>query len=157
MRRRSSIKQHGFEAINVTPLIDVVMCLIVFFLIVGKLASDAAAVRLPESGVGRVPGEDPSNRPLVISVAPASSPGAAPPVEWGGVRVRVFVDNQSVTGPGELEGLIRERLGAGDAKTQPPVHLRVDRELTWDPIEPILAACARAGVVGVRLATERPR
>jgi len=159
-----AIQTRGFEGINVTPLIDVVMCLIIFFLIVGKLASDASAVRLPGSAVGRVPGEDGGRRPLVISMALASAPGATPPVSWGGVMARVFVDGQSVSGPGELEGLLRERLGGSPAATEPgampaqrPVHLRADRDLPWDAVQPVLQACSKAGVLGVRLATERPR
>ena len=55
MRRRSTVNpgQPVFEAVNVTPLIDVVMVMIIFFLIVGKLATDAdARLRLPQSGIG---------------------------------------------------------------------------------------------------------
>src|SRR5262245_29295771 len=52
MPRRRRI-HHPFGEINVTPLIDVVMCLIIFYLLVGKLATDRKVqIKLPESTVG---------------------------------------------------------------------------------------------------------
>ena len=41
MKRRSfaSSQSHEFHGINVTPMIDVVMCLIIFFLVVSSLAA----------------------------------------------------------------------------------------------------------------------
>ena len=50
MRVRIFHHQSPVDKINVTPLIDVVMVLIVFYLIVGKLATDSAArVELPRA------------------------------------------------------------------------------------------------------------
>lgn len=150
-----------FEPINVTPLIDVVMCLIVFFLIVGKLASDASAVRLPDSAVGRASS---AGQAVVISIARGDLPGSAPAQRWGegpGVLARVFVDGQPVAGENELVAAIRERaallLGvpeSGDL-ARAPVHIRADRDLPYGAIEPALRAAGRAGIPGVRLATER--
>ena len=41
--------------INVTPLIDVIMCLIIFFLLCGKFAKDEASARakIPQSELGQ--------------------------------------------------------------------------------------------------------
>ena len=56
--------------INVTPLIDVVMVLIVFYLIVGQLAADRRArVDLPASVIGVQEDATPSRRPIVITLA----------------------------------------------------------------------------------------
>jgi len=51
---RFRVHQHPPTAkINVTPLIDVVMVLIIFYLIVGKLAAERQGhVQLPSSAVG---------------------------------------------------------------------------------------------------------
>ena len=38
MRRRSLMPEETVAPVNATPLIDVVLCMIVFFLIVGRLA-----------------------------------------------------------------------------------------------------------------------
>ena len=73
MRRRSITPHRSFGEVNVTPLIDVVMCLIIFYLMVGKLATDRKTpVTLPESAVGTQAEPD----VLVVNVAPAGSAGA---------------------------------------------------------------------------------
>lgn len=158
LRRHFHNSSHDFEPVNVTPLIDVVMCLIVFFLIVGKLAADASSVRLPGSEVGRT---GKAAAAVIVSVARGDLPGSTSPRSWGGVSARVFVDGQPIAGESELAAAIRERaailLGAaptGDLSAA-PVHVRADRDLPFAAVEPVLRAAAKAGIPGVRLATER--
>ncbi len=152
--RRRVLRQpgHSFEAINVTPLIDVVMCLIVFFLIVGKLAADAGALRLPESGVGR---NEAAESSIVISIAPPRAGGADGSIAWGGTRARVFLDGVPMTSAAELDTLLTARAAAGTGGRAPAVQVRADRDLPYAAVEPALAAAGRAGITGVRLATER--
>ncbi len=147
-------------------MIDVVMCLIIFFLIVGKLASDASSIRLPNSAVGS-PGA--SRAAIVISVARGDTPGTAAPARWGGVLARVFVDGVSVAGEAELADVIATRARAASPQTpsssdvsqSPPrapsvaISVRADKDLPWAALEPIMRAAARAGFPGVRLATQR--
>ncbi len=67
-------------------------------------------------------------------------------------------------GENELAIAIRERaaelLGVPLTPTTnlatAPVHVRADRDLPYSAVEPILRAAAKAGIPGVRLATERP-
>ena len=100
MRRRMLTGQHAVhQGVNATPLIDVVMCLIIFFLLVGKLASDrGAAVRLPESARGH---EEQAATILVVTVtALPSGPivtDAASPREGGfaAIGVEVEVDGKT--------------------------------------------------------------
>ncbi|MBL8757362.1 MAG: biopolymer transporter ExbD [Phycisphaerae bacterium] len=160
MRRRLLHQPgHAFEGVNVTPMIDVVMCLIVFFLIVGKLASDASSIRLPESASGRASS---TRGGIVIGVARGDTPGVAPAQRWGGVLARVFVDGSSVSGESELVQAIRDRAAALGARVEPapgqpqiPLSVRADRDLPWAALEPVMRAAAAAGFPGVRLATER--
>jgi len=123
--------------INVTPLIDVIMVLIIFYLIVGKLAADRVApVDLPSSGVGTAEDQTPT---LVISVAAAE----------GGARV--VIDGREVS-EGELDAVLKARLAEPAAAL---VHLRADRRLAYGLIAPVIEACRRAGVVSLKLVTER--
>ena len=76
--RRRSIQPPGssLEAINVTPLIDVVMCLIIFFLIVGKLSTDRGVpVRLPQSIRGS---EETSASVMIVTIARVDAAAASP-------------------------------------------------------------------------------
>ncbi len=151
--RRRAIRQpaHAFEAINVTPLIDVVMCLIVFFLIVGKLAADAGSVRLPGTGVGSGAGADAS---IVVSIAPTRGPDDGS-IAWGGARARVYVDGVPLIDEAELEALLSARAAGQPASAAPTLQVRADRDLPYGLVQPALSAAGRAGLTAVRLATER--
>lgn len=141
MRPRRHISPHGVHAINVTPMIDVVMCLIVFFLIVGKLAADQRSqIRLPTSSTGV---EEKTPEALVINAMPTG--GGA------GGDVRYVIDAQEI--PVEaLAGEVRERLARRPGMV---VEVRASRELSYAGVGVVLSACRAAGVESVRLAAER--
>ncbi|MCW5764452.1 MAG: biopolymer transporter ExbD [Phycisphaeraceae bacterium] len=152
MRRRVLSQPAGtLEAVNVTPMIDVVMCLIVFFLIVGKLAADTGGtVRLPGSAAGLA-----ATRPPALTILVGPPEGAERPTRWGGVPARVLVDGRAVTDEAALETLLRERLATLEPGA--PVQVRADRDMRYEAVEPVLRACGRAGLTNLRLATERVR
>ncbi|MFN0132000.1 MAG: ExbD/TolR family protein [Phycisphaerales bacterium] len=144
MRQRRIEHGTNVGAINVTPMIDVVMCLIVFFLIVGKLAADQrSSIRLPVSGTGV---EETSPEALVINAMAVSR-------EDGGAGVRYVIDAQEVP-PEALAAELRDRLSRRPGMV---VEVRGSRELSYGPIGAALAACRAAGVESVRLAAERAR
>ncbi len=137
MRRRLLHAPHPFGDVNVTPLIDVVMCMIVFFLIVGKLVADQRAqLRLPETRSGSARA---AQDVLVINV-----------LANGGGEARVVVDNAPVE-MWMLADLVRTRLAD---KPTTVVQLRASRELAYGAVRPVIDACRDAGVPGLRLAAE---
>ena len=139
MRLRTFHPVHPFGKINVTPMIDVVMCLIVFYLIVGKLAADQrSSMRLPVSATGL---EDKAQDLLVVNIMPAE-PGNPP---------RIVIEALEV--PLEhLESEIRQRAAR---KSDLVVELRGARELAFGSVAQVIRACKGAGVGSVRLAAER--
>ena len=137
MRLRTFRKPSGGSHVNVTPLIDVVMCLIIFYLIVGKLA--APRVVLPKAGAGLT---DAGPKPLVIEVsAPA------------GAELLLSVSDRPVD-LAALENIVRDASGANASR---PVEIRASRDLTYERLSPVLKACRAAGLTSVRLAAERVR
>jgi biopolymer transport protein ExbD len=139
MRRRVLHVPRPFGDINVTPLIDVVMCLIVFFLIVGKLAAEQRAqLPLPTSRAGH---ERAAQDVLVINVLVDPASGAA----------RTVIDNTAIA-PDELSYRIRAALAE---KPKTIIQLRAARDLAYGAVAPVIDACRAAGVPSVRLSTER--
>lgn len=121
---------------NITPLIDVVFLLIIFFLVASYFVKHEvhADVQLPEAT--QKDAEDESARRLVITVT---------------------ADEQMLIGVrpvdlAEVERLIGE--GVERAKAEFEVRIRGDRTVPYRAIEPILLECARAGVQRVRFAVE---
>lgn len=132
MRPRPSSENVG--RINVAPLIDVVMCLIVFFLLVGNLAAHRiAAVDLPETGTGETGvGGD----PLVVNLQ--ANAADEPVVVIEGVELDLRSAGRAIA----------EMLaGAPDR----PVQVRASRRLTYGPVRELIEICREAGVRQVQL------
>ncbi len=136
-RRRAS--QHAHHATNVTPLIDVVMVLIIFYLMVGSfIASDFVDLPLPFSVQGEV-----SESPDVFTVNLARAEGSD--------RVRIIVGGEERDLP-MLERELREALSK-DRRLG--VQLRASRDLPYRAVEPVVRAMGKAGAGMIRLVTER--
>ncbi|MEY4178307.1 MAG: hypothetical protein RLY70_1881 [Planctomycetota bacterium] len=132
--------QRSAVAINMTPLIDVVFQLLIFFLVSSRLAHQETRMELPlpvaEGGTESLP-DDP--RPRVTLHVLANG-------QWWLVGRPVAVAE------------LPERLRSVVAEHGPEVELRVraDREVPYRHIEPMLAACARAGLGNVTFAVYSP-
>ena len=122
--------------VNVTPMIDVVMCLIVFYLIVGHLVEEQRSeVDLPDAATGE---PDRPAQPLVINVIA----GEAGP--------RIVIDGREL-GRDELRFVLDD---LGVQRPESVVQLRADERLTYEAISDIVKACRDAGVPSIELATE---
>lgn len=116
---------------NLTPMIDVVMVLIIFYLLVGQLASDQrSALTLPRSGTG----DDHADALAAF------------------VNVRLEGDALSIDVDGVPVAL--EQLG-GVVRAAPSVHLRAEAALPYQRLWPVLDELARSGVRAVRVAAEQ--
>lgn len=148
--RRLHISSPGAEAVNATPLIDVVMCLIVFFLIVGKLSSERGfPVNLPQTGVGQ---DEKSASVLIVTVSKAAEDAPRTTGSWALYGISVQADGLATDTPKSLEAMVRGKLSENP---QASVQIRADRELPFGAIEPVLRAAGQGGAKSVRLATER--
>ncbi|TWT46470.1 ExbD/TolR family protein [Botrimarina hoheduenensis] len=122
-------KRHEPVAPNLTPLIDVVFLLIIFFLVSSHLARREALLelRLPSALTGQRT--------------------AAPAGRW--------TINLPEAGPALLAGapidaeelLARLRTVRAEGGVAPPVRLRGEGTLRFERLEPLLAACAEGGVM----------
>ncbi len=136
MRLRSFPKPAEAGKINLTPMIDVVMVLIIFFLIVGQLATDRLEpVDLPFAQTAALP--EPAD-PVLIHVVRRED----------GVRVLSQGVELDVQG---LESMLRETMALSPNR---PVRVRADKSLPYSQVKPVLDACRQAGVAAVSLATE---
>jgi len=132
--RRSSINVGDAVRINVTPMIDVVMVLIIFFLLVGRLAGERLGpVDLPSAPGGLA--ADGAGDEVIVTVRDAD----------GSLDVRV---NGRPADPANAASLVRASGGDGSYA----VRLRAERSLGYGRVRPIVQACREAGATEVRLA-----
>jgi biopolymer transport protein ExbD len=141
-RARSSQSEVG--KVNVTPMIDVIMVLIIFYLIVGKLAVDQSArVQLPAAFAGM----SETQRGITLAILPETdAPGAAPILLLEGQPIALA----------SLADALRIRMPElASGKQTAPLHLRADKRLTYGAVQPVIDACRTAGVTSIKLVASR--
>jgi biopolymer transport protein ExbD len=167
MRRFHIPQSHGTHP-NVTPLIDVVMCLIIFFMLVAKIGVSTGVdreINLPSAVLGKelaAKMTDPGNA-LTLNVR-AGGVGDQP-------MVTALVDGTSGdpqeirlidpgTGRRPLLEVLR-KLREGDpahgvnANPEFKVVIRGDREMQYRYLQPVLEACMDAKIKSVNYATQK--
>jgi len=136
--RAPASSARGEVGINMTPMIDVVFQLIIFFLLASHLGQQESqtAIELPAATSGNRADDDDARR----------------------VTVNVLGDGGLVLSGrrlanGELDRVLRvERTGVGPNLE---VRVRCDRSAPYRHVEPILVACTKAGVWQVTFAVVR--
>ncbi len=121
-----------FSDINVTPLVDVMLVLVVIFIVTAPLLANAIRLDLPASEAAR-PGQAPAAATVSLDAK-------------GGL----FVDDQPVT-PAELA----QRL-AQAARLDPAteIQLRADRSVPYGRVVEVMGAAQQAGLNRVGFAAD---
>ena len=126
-------------SVNMTPMIDVVFQLIIFFLVSSHLAKQEAQLPLPlpVAASGDKEGDQTNPRVTVNVLADGQ-------LSLAGKHVSVR----------ELQQRLHTRLAESGADLE--VRIRSDRAVAYQHVEPILLACARAVIWNVAFAVYRP-
>ena len=121
--------------INVTPLVDVMLVLLIIFMVTAPLLTAGVPINLPDS---RAKALDQDQAPIQVSL---DADG------------RIFVDKDEVT-----EAILPEVLGRIAARGQggqpPQVYLRADRALGYGRVMRVMGELNRAGLNRVALVTD---
>ena len=130
--------------INVTPLVDVMLVLLIIFMVTAPLLTAGVPVNLPDS---RAKSLDQDQQPVQISI------------EAGG---KIFVDKDEVTEailPDVLQQIV-SKAGAGagaaagpDGPKPPQVFLRADKSLDYGRVMRVMGELNHAGLNRVALVT----
>jgi len=121
-----------------TPMIDVVFLLIIFFLVSSHLASQEVPLdlQLPEASSGGRSADRPRMR-ITIQVRPDGA------IVQAGDRIDLS----------ELGRRLEHEADRGGPDSE--IRIRCDRSAPYGTVEPILVACARAGIWNVQFSVLR--
>ena len=127
-----SIKDKGCSGapmaeINMIPLIDVMLVLLVIFIVTAPLLTHAVRIDLP-----RVATEPIVQKPEIVALAI----DAAGATFWNGERVE----------RSELEARMRK---AATGERQPELHLSVDRTTQYQVVAEVMGAASKAGLTRI--------
>ena len=123
--------QRSTADINIVPLVDVILVLLVIFIVTAPLITQAVKVDLPEAE--SQPAES-LVQPVVVTIDAAGA---------------LYWDGKSMT-LAELEAQARVLAG----RPQAELHIEADRAVAYDVVAQVLAAARQAGVTRIALATE---
>ncbi len=118
--------------INITPLVDVMLVLLVAFVITIPVLSNAVHVNLPKT---------------VTTTPPQEQKAVTVTVDGGG---KIFLNNTEVS-RADLE---RQLLALESANPDLSLHLRADERVPYGPVAKVMAAVEHAGVARVSILTD---
>ncbi len=135
--------------LNLAPMVDVMMCLIVFFLLASRLAgAQFHGVRLARSESAQDLAREPGRRATVINVRCVGEEAEYVVNVWEGGRLA----ERSLPAVGLAEYLASS---AGGAPESARCLVRIDRDVPYRHVETVLRACGRAGLASVVFGAER--
>lgn len=146
-------RSRGSVGFNMTPMIDIVFLLIIFFLVSSHLARQETQLELdlPVAASGRRAEDDDRTRRVIVNVLaqPPSADGRIEDSSHGDDDGQLMVGGR-VLHADELQKVIEFERRCSDGPLE--VRIRSDRQVPYRRVEPIMIACAKAGVWNVTFA-----
>jgi biopolymer transport protein TolR len=121
----------GFSTINVTPLVDVMLVLLVVFMVTAPLLTTGLRIDLPEVKAAATPVKDAR---LLVTVTKDE---------------KILFGERDVTENVELEFRSSERV-----QTESELYIRADKDARYGVVAKVVAAARSAGVKSLNLLVE---
>ena len=133
-RSNRRIKRAAFAEINVTPLVDVMLVLLLIFMLTAPLLTVGVPVDLPKTSAAKL---NDQVEPLVVSVDASG---------------RIFLQETEV----DYETLVPRLLAVTNNNPEAKIYVRGDKNISYGKIMETMGALASAGFHKVSLLAELP-
>ncbi|OGQ24384.1 MAG: protein TolR [Deltaproteobacteria bacterium RIFCSPHIGHO2_02_FULL_60_17] len=133
----SSSQQNGtttISQINVTPLVDVMLVLLVIFMVTAPIIQQGVQVNLPQAKAGAIPGKE---EQLVVAIARNG---------------RIYLNDNPMTLP-ELGKKLR---AISKIRRDKEVYLRADQDVRYGIVIRTIAEIKQAGIEKLGMVTRPP-
>ena len=121
--------------INVTPLVDVVLVLLIIFMVVTPMLQKGPAVQLPTTS--NPPKKPEEKAQIMIGV---------------GFNTPIYIDKDRVSTPAEFEARMQEQFERSPSST---VVIKGDKRLPYGDVKKVMLQVKEAGFKSVGLITEK--
>jgi biopolymer transport protein TolR len=118
--------------INVTPLVDVMLVLLIIFMVTAPMMTEGVEVNLPQTKTKSIKAQE---DPLILSVTK---------------KGEIFLENHSV----KIEDLGNKIETIFKYRKEKEVLLRADKEIAYGFVVKVMAEVKRAGVTKLGMVTE---
>ena len=132
--QRSRGRRAPMAEINVTPMVDVMLVLLVIFMVTAPLLVAGVKVQLPNAKAAAL---DQDTKPLDITIDKAG---------------KVYIDKVEIPDAGLAASFAQARL-QGDPAKGPQVYLRADRALDYGRVMAVMGELNHAGLNRVAMVT----
>ncbi|BBF77559.1 biopolymer transporter ExbD [Acinetobacter ursingii] len=122
----------GMNEMNLIPLIDIMLVLMIIFLVTATVANPSVPLTLPKTTAEIQP---PPDKPITISI------NANGDIAWG---------QESIT----LDELQKRFNEAGQSVQKPTVQLRADKESRYDTVAQVMSRASEAGLSDIAFVSE---
>ena len=135
VRGRRRARKRPLSEINVTPLVDVMLVLLIIFMISAPLLTVGVPVELPQTDAGAV---DTDNDPVTVSV------------DKDGL---IFIDKTEVSYEALLDG-VGAAAGKDADPSKKPVFVRADGRAPYQAVARVMARLSTGGFTKLNLITD---
>ncbi len=132
--RKSSGRRGAMAEINVTPLVDVMLVLLIIFMVTAPMMQRGVAVDLPKTEAGELPTEE---EKLIITIQKDRT---------------VYLNNAKIA----LDELEQRLQGIVRLRRDKEVFLRADAEVHYGFVVKTMALIRKAGITKLGMITEPP-
>jgi biopolymer transport protein TolR len=124
-------RRRGFRDINITPLVDVMLVLLVVFMVTAPLLTTGLKIDLPNVQASNTPVKD------------------------GQLVVTVTADNRVMFGDEEVTGKVFESFSQNPrVQKERELYIRADKEARYGAVAEVVAAARQSGVDSLNLLVE---
>ena len=127
----SSYRLKALNDINVTPLVDVMMVILIIFILIAPIMEQGITIKLPDTSAKYMKSQD----SVTVSVSKDK---------------KIYLGNTLVSLPALEDRLKVLRTGIPDL----PVILRADKNLPYETVVKVLDSINKSGIVKLGLATK---
>ena len=127
-------KRAVMSDINITPMVDVMLVLLIIFMVTAPLMTSGVAVDLPKTSAAAVAGED---KPLSITITD---------------KGEIYLQNT----PLKLEELAPKLVAVLGQKSDTRIFVRGDKNANYGQIMQVVSTINQAGFTKVAFLTENP-
>ncbi|UYN98118.1 MAG: ExbD/TolR family protein [Devosia sp.] len=132
-RRRRRKRSAVMSEINVTPMVDVMLVLLIIFMVAAPMMTSGVPVDLPRTAANEMPSQ---TRPITVAVTPEGA---------------IFVDETPVA-----EADLVTTIGTL-ATTEDRIYLRGDTTANYGTVMRVMGLLSASGYTKIGLVTERER
>jgi len=123
--------------INVTPMADIMIVLLIIFMVITPMLQKGVDVKLPQAGNSKERKDEPKS--IVVAIRKDSA---------------TYLGSQKLDDQNQLQPLIKERLQDLPEGAR-MIYLKADQELPYSEVMKVMDLCREAGVEEVALIAEK--